>query len=319
MKTILITGVNGFIGSTVAARLLDLHYEVLGIDKRDDHLGSLAANSAFRFFGADITAPSSLPPALRQAEAVVHCAALVHQASADLSRDNFFRVNHAGTQNVLDHLSPDRLKQVIFLSTVCVYGALPQRMIPDETTTPEPEDFYGESKVAAERAVMDFSERTGIPYTILRLTPVYGPAFYLNIRRRVYLPGQMAFYRVSSGDPALSLCSVLNVADVIAASLADSGFYRQIYIVKDEKDYTPEGIIRILKEAFCQTKKPVIRIPVIFPRATIGLLSLVSPRRGRYLSYKLNKLMKDAIYSGDKLRRQRTSLPWELSSTLRQK
>lgn len=76
------------------------------------------------------------------------------------------------------NLGKYRLKQIIFfLSTVSVYGDMPVGVVPDENTQTHPEDFYGESKLAAEDAIREFSERYKIPHTIFRLVPVYGDFF----------------------------------------------------------------------------------------------------------------------------------------------
>jgi nucleoside-diphosphate-sugar epimerase len=317
MTCVLVTGVNGFIGSAVARHLLTLKNEVLGIDLRDEPAAFPKGTPGYRFIKADITDRRTLPEELKKAEAVVHCAALVHQASRNASRADFIRVNCEGVTNILNSLSSERLRHIIFLSTVCIYGALSQGTIPDETTKPEPEDFYGESKVIAEKIVVEFSARTGVPYTILRLTPVYGPDFVMNIRKRVILPGGIAFYRLSSKDPVLSICSVMNVTHLIGQMLAHRDFFQESYIVKDEKDYPIREIISVFRDVWPQKRKPTVLIPSVFSISAVRLLKISSPRRGRLLGYKINKIMEDAVYSGNKLKRQGVSMPWNLKNTLK--
>ena len=59
-----------------------------------------------------------------------------------------------------------------------VYGGISDNIAPDKDTPANPKDFYGESKLAAENEIREFSEKYHIPYTIFRLVPVYGDFFY---------------------------------------------------------------------------------------------------------------------------------------------
>lgn len=318
MSIVLVTGASGFIGSAIATRFLDLGHEVVGLDAKERPHIPPAGRPGFHFYKADITDPAAFPGDIREAEIAVHCAALVHGASADLSRRNFFAVNCEGTRNIFNALARGRLRHFLFMSSICVYGALPQRSVPDETTPPEPEDAYGESKVAAEQAIGEISGRTGIPSTIFRLTPVYGPGFLTNLRRRVLLPGNLGFYRMTgAARRRISLCSVGNVVDVTIGAMDSTAFFGQTFIVKDAEDYSPDDIIQAFKTDLPLRRRPAVPVPVVLPKLAIRVLSLASPDRGRYWDYKLNKILKDAIFSGEKLRRQGIPMKWTLDSTLR--
>ncbi len=193
---------------------------VVGFDLVFDNLVDLKDHPNLSCFPADITNDAAIPAAAGDAGVLVHCAALVHKRSSDLSRENYFRINHLGTRNVLGGLNPSRLKKIIFLSTVSVYGTIPPGTEPDESSPTRPDDFYGESKLAAEEEIRIFSGKHGISHTILRLSPVYGRSFLLNIHKRIYLPGQRCFYRLGEGNQKLSLCSVNNLVEVICTGVA---------------------------------------------------------------------------------------------------
>lgn len=240
----------------------------------------------------------------------------MHKRSSDLSRKNYFRVNCEGTENVLDFLDKSRLKQIIFISTVSVYGDLSNGVVPDENSRAAPEDFYGESKLAAENAVRKFSERHKIPYTIFRLTPVYGDLFLLNINKRIYLPGGTAFYKVGAGEQRMSLASVNNVVDVVVDSINNSNYFNETFIVKDMEDYPINDIISSFKDVFSQHSKPVVQVPLCVPESAFKLMGFVMPERARYYGYQLRKIADNAVYSGAKLHSM-VQMKWNLRNTLK--
>ena len=316
MTNILITGVNGYIGLKIATHLVEVGNEIIGIDINSSNVKGLINKPNFKLFRVDITDTVSFPAEVQQVDIVIHCAALVHKRSKDLSRENYFKINCQGTKNILSFLDKKKLKQVIFLSTVTGYGSLAQEMIPDENTPLAPEDFYSESKMAAENEIREFSKNNSIPFTILRLAPVYGKKFLLNINKRVYLPKKMAFYKIASGEQRISLCSVHNLIDIIAHCLNKQSYFNETYIIKDTKDYSVNEIICVFKEVFAQKNKPIIRIPSLIPEIVFGCIGLAMPRKGKFYKYQLKKIAQDSIYSGNKIYSSGIRLKWNLKSTL---
>jgi len=312
---LLITGVNGYIGSRIALNVVQRGDRVIGIDANFRNGSLRVDNSNFQSHKADITDADTFPSDITDADILLHCAGLVHKGLSDLSRENYFRINCEGTENVLNFLDRGRLKQIIFISTVSVYGDLSKGVLPDENSRAAPEDFYGESKLAAENAIKEFSNKHKIPYTIFRASPVYGDLFLLNINKRIYLPGGMAFYKVGGGEQRLSLASVNNVVDVVTDSINNSNYFNETFIVKDMEDYSINEIILSFKDIFSQHRKPVVQIPVCVPEAAFKLLGFVVPQRARYYEYQLRKIADNAVYSGAKLHKM-IQLKWNLRNTL---
>jgi len=247
---ILITGACGFIGSKITQIILQTGNNVIDVDSYYEQNPPLSSKSGFEFIHFDVTEAATFPTEVKRADVLVHCAALVHKQSTDLSRENYFRINCEGTENLLNFLDKGRLKQIVFLSTISVYGNVPNGIVPNENTPAVPEDFYGESKLAAENVIKEFSDKHKIPYTIFRLTPVYGDFFLLNINKRIYLPGRKAFYKIGAGEQRLSLLSVNNVVDVIVDSINNGNYFNETFIVKDLEDYSINEIISSFKDIF---------------------------------------------------------------------
>jgi nucleoside-diphosphate-sugar epimerase len=315
---VLLTGAKGYIGTKIALDVLQKGNAIIGVDLNSENAYLLANNPNFEFNKADITNAETLPDKIRNADVLIHCAALVHNKSTDLSRENYFRVNYEGTKNILNFLDKGRLKQIVFLSTVSVYGDISDNMAPDEDTPVNPEDFYGESKLAAEKEIREFSEKYHIPYTIFRLVPVYGDFFLLNIHKRIYLPKKKAFYKIGDGEQCLSLVSVNNVVDVVVACINNPLFFNETFIVKDVEDYSINGIIATFRDIYSEQSKPVVRIPLCIPEKVFKLIGVAMPGRAKFYEYQLKKIADDSVYSAEKLRSTGIKLKWNIRNSLKQ-
>ncbi|MBI5240583.1 MAG: NAD-dependent epimerase/dehydratase family protein [Elusimicrobia bacterium] len=177
MKSFVVTGGAGFIGSCLARRLVAGGGRVLVLDdlsagfKRNVPSGAL-------FRKVDLSDDRALarvrPPA--KLDAVFHLAA---QSSGEASFDDPRRdvaVNHLATYNLLDWSARHRCRRFVFASSMSVYGDVPAgsgRVA--EGRPPAPASFYGCNKLASEATIRAFSRHAGLGCTILRLFNVYGP------------------------------------------------------------------------------------------------------------------------------------------------
>lgn len=314
-ENVLVTGASGYLGSLIAKELLSRGYEVSGLDLvPPGEAGTLSAS--YKFFKADITQPKMLPLEIRRSSVLIHCAALVHRKSADLSRENYFKVNLEGTRNLFLALDPICLRRVIFLSTVSVYGDITSGHAVDERTPPKPMDYYGESKTAAEVEVRALCRTYGISHTIFRLAPVYGRSFLINLEKRVFLPKRVAFYRIGDGSQRLSLVAAGNVSQAISECLRLGIGCDDTFNLKDGEDYTITNVISALRRFYKRSHCPIVRIPAAIPFGTAAALRRLAPEKGSFFSYQLRKISGNVIYSGQKLRVAGIDLPWNLTNTL---
>ena len=146
---------------------------------------------------------------------------------------------------------------------------------------------------------------------------MYGDFFLLNINKRIYLPGNVAFYKVGSGEQCLSLVSVDNVVDVVAACINSPLFFNETFIVKDVEDYSINGIIATFKDIYSQRGKPVVGIPLCIPSFLFKCLGLFAQGRAEFYKLQLNKIAVNSIYSAEKLRATGVQLMWNLKNTLK--
>jgi UDP-glucose 4-epimerase len=182
---ILVTGAAGFIGSTVADRLIADGHEVVGVDDlsrgtldnlADARKAAEERPGAFAFTQADVTEPG-FADALADArpEVVCHLAAQidVRISVADPVLDA--RLNVLGTVNVLEAARRAGARKLVFTSSGgSIYGT-PERLPVSERAPVDPESPYAASKVCGEVYLGTYRHLYGLQSTALALGNVYGP------------------------------------------------------------------------------------------------------------------------------------------------
>jgi UDP-glucose 4-epimerase len=179
----LVTGTAGFIGSTLAERLLADGADVVGIDCFTDYypraikernLAALRPHPRFRFVESAIR-DTDLASLLADRTHVFHLAA---QAGVRKSWGRDFAIytvnNIEATQMLLEAALKVQLERFVYSSSSSVYGdhvPMPMR----EDAVPQPVSPYGVSKLAAEQLCYLYFANFGVPTVSLRYFTVYGP------------------------------------------------------------------------------------------------------------------------------------------------
>lgn len=183
-KKVLITGCAGFVGSSLAQKLLEEGYEIVGIDNyntaynpqfKRQNIARLIKYPNFTFYKGSILEPLRLETLFKKhmPSCVVHLAALTGIRSS-LNKSGIYRsVNITGTKNVYQKAAKYHVSLFIFASSSSIYGN--NNPIPfKENYLPHPESPYAKTKLKTEEMLQKFSKQQ-IPTTILRLFSVYGP------------------------------------------------------------------------------------------------------------------------------------------------
>jgi UDP-glucose 4-epimerase len=179
-RTVLITGVSGFVGFHLANRCLKEGMLVKGIDCRTNNLSSmLEASSAFSFKTASVDKKEELDSAFTEpANVIYHLAGQPAVWFANSHpREDFF-TNIVGTINILEKIREYEKGKIVFLSTGEVYKNSSSL---DEASPTQPDNFYGLSKLTAENYIRLYSSLFRFSYTILRFSLIYGPYFRRNV------------------------------------------------------------------------------------------------------------------------------------------
>lgn len=321
MKKIVITGVNGIIGSELSGRFIDKGYYVIGIDRMESRRED---SGQFKYVKLDITDKDKVGQFFLDLsfDYIIHCAALVHKNSPDLSFDNFMKINFEGTKNIFDfvveHKSNSGVEVAIFFSTIEVYGGEGRDGVISEGDECRPITYYGKSKLASEKYLLKLNKEYKLPIIILRLTPVYSKDFLRNVKRRILVGGDKLFYRVGDGEQRVSLCSRNNVIDVVEVCIEVEGGvpFGEVFNVADDKVYSFNDLSNYFRE-LVGGNRITIKIPKCIVNLGVKLLSLIfSGRKERLLSI-YYKLTKDNVYSIEKAKKSFKYNPkWNFENTI---
>jgi nucleoside-diphosphate-sugar epimerase len=169
-KRAVVTGASGFIGSHLAASLLDAGWIVRGVDikKPSDPLNDV------QYFECDIRNKEDLTHAFEGAQVVFHLAALPRVQYSLEHPVETNEVNTVGTLNVLLAARDAGVKRVVYSASSSAYGDqadMPLR----ESQLPQPKSPYGLQKYIGEHYARIFSEAYHLPTVSLRYFNVYGP------------------------------------------------------------------------------------------------------------------------------------------------
>ena len=194
-KTILVTGVAGFIGANLAKRLLQefVDVKVVGIDNmndyydvrlKEDRLKELLSYSSFTFIKGDISDKSTVSQlfAAHHPQVVVNLAAQAGVRYSITNPDAYIASNLIGFYNILEACrhSYDEgktgVEHLVYASSSSVYGSNKKVPYSTDDKVDNPVSLYAATKKSNELMAHAYSKLYNIPSTGLRFFPVYGPA-----------------------------------------------------------------------------------------------------------------------------------------------
>ncbi len=177
MKSILITGVAGLIGSRMAQWIIDNKppYQVIGIDNLSGgYVDNIPESMDFINFYAHDLAKDNLDAIFERhdIEYVFHFAAYAAEGLSPFIRRFNYENNLVATANIVNNCIKYNVKRLVFTSSMAVYG---QGNPPfSEEDAPNPIDPYGVAKYACEMDIKIAGEQHGLDWCIIRPHNVYG-------------------------------------------------------------------------------------------------------------------------------------------------
>lgn len=174
---VLITGVAGLIGSHFSRYLLDLGYEVYGIDDLSGGYRDYI-DPRVKFYEFDLLDQAKLEQVFQEVKPqyVYHFAAYAAEGLSPFIRNFNYSNNVLASVNIINNCIEYGAK-LIFTSSMAVYGE--QELPFKETQTPQPVDPYGIAKYAVELDIKQAADQFGLKYTIVRPHNIIG--IYQNI------------------------------------------------------------------------------------------------------------------------------------------
>lgn len=171
---VLVTGGAGYIGGTVALRLLAVGHNTLIYDNFCHGHRDLVPAGA-RLIEGDVADRERLERILRdeKVDGVMHFAALIEAGESMKHPELYFRNNTASTLSLLEAMLAAGVRKLVFSSTAAVYGE-PKSTPIEENAALAPTNAYGESKLLVEHMLTWINRIHGLRYASLRYFNVAG-------------------------------------------------------------------------------------------------------------------------------------------------
>ncbi|OFX66941.1 MAG: NAD-dependent dehydratase [Bacteroidetes bacterium GWE2_29_8] len=177
-KKILVTGADGFIGSHLVEKLVEIGCEVkatslynsFGTNGWLDYV----ENKEFEIVKLDIRDGDNMIRVVKGCDMVFHLAALISIPFSYESPRSYCDTNISGTINVLEACRHNNVEKILITSTSEVYGTALEVPI-KETHPKQPQSPYSATKIAADAISSSYYNSFGLPITIVRPFNTYGP------------------------------------------------------------------------------------------------------------------------------------------------
>ena len=186
MKNYLITGGAGFIGSNLADKLLSENNSVIVLDNmtenyslklKEANINRIINNENYNFYKADMRNRSEIDQIFKANEiaTVIHLAGLAGVRNSIDTPLLYEEVNCMGTQNILDCMRENNIKNIVFASSSSVYGNRKREPFKETDDTDYPISPYAATKKADELFLYVYHNLYKFNTMILRFFTVYGP------------------------------------------------------------------------------------------------------------------------------------------------
>lgn len=178
MKTVLVTGADGFIGSHLTEMLLEKGYQVIALSYYNsfNDWGWLdgVSHPNLSIISGDIRDPHFCKYLTKDIDIIFHLAALIAIPYSYVAPDSYIDTNIKGTLNICQAAKENNVKRVLVTSTSEVYGTA-QYVPIDEKHPKQPQSPYSATKIGADALALSFYNAFELPIVIVRPFNTYGP------------------------------------------------------------------------------------------------------------------------------------------------
>jgi len=233
-NTILITGINGFIGSNLFKDYKNLHV----------------------IYGLDIVFPQktgirktftwSELEQIPEVDTIVHLAGKAHDTKKEIKVQSYFEINTGLTQKIFDWFLQSTATKFIFFSSVKAAADTVDGIL-TEDVVPNPKGPYGESKIAAENYILSHLPSGKLVY-ILRPCMIHGPGNKGNLNLLYNLVQKGIPWPLGNFNNQRSFCSIDNVVFVIQ-QLIQQNIPSGIYQVADDQPLSTNQLVTLIAES----------------------------------------------------------------------
>lgn len=296
---VLVTGAAGFLGGRLIERLAQTEAPV----RATTRVASRArAVKGVEWVRCNLTSEADLGRAMAGVETVFHCAAM---AGAPGSLEDYEEANVRGTLRVAKIAEEVGVRNLVYISSISVYPipAHSKKYLDEDTlydTRAKERGFYTQSKVAAERALLEHAgNHPRLRIVVLRPGTIYGPGATLPVGR-LELPSPLRGRPLVAGGPRvpMPLSFVDNVVDGLLAAERSEVASGSVFNVVDDPECNQGSVARTITEVSQGRIRPLfVPYPLVWGlMLAADLAALV--RRGKLgtMRYRLARTLADMRY-----------------------
>jgi len=275
---VLITGATGAIGPRVTHALYHAGFKIRSFSVDAPESGVFPPNVDVII--GDITDKEAIESAMQGVDSAVHMAALLHIVNPPPGlREKYERINVDGTATVVAAAIKSGIKRVVLFSTIAVYGQADGQVLNEQSPT-HPETFYAQTKLAAEKVVLNARNADDQPLgTVLRLGAVYGSRIKGNYERLTHALARRRFIPIGNGINRRTLVYDKDVGLAAVLALSHPAAAGRIFNVTDGAFHTLNEIIESICSALGR-KVPRLSLPVGVSRVVADIIEKFSQSIG---------------------------------------
>lgn len=306
---VLFIGASGFVGT----RLIEIaqsHFQVTNFDKQKSHF-----YPEISVLG-DVRDQEQLDSALVGFDTVVLLAA---EHRDDVSPTSlYYDVNVQGARNVLAAMEKNNVKNIIFTSSVAVYGL--NKVNPNESHPHDPFNHYGKSKWQAEEVLREWFNKSSQDrsLTIIRPTVIFGERNRGNVYNLLKQIAGGKFAMVGAGTNYKSMAYVGNIVEFIKFKLTHVEPGYEVYNYVDKPDLNMNQLVSEVEKSLSK-KIPSVHLP--YPLGMLGgfcfdVLSKITGKKYAISSVRVKKFCATTQFDATKVHSSGFVAPYTLSEGL---
>ncbi len=283
---ILISGINGFVGTNLVKSFRD-NYTLQGIDIISDVQNGVAAVYSW----------DNLNHVL-EADVIIHLAGKAHDTKNTSAEHEYFDVNVGLTQRIFDYFLSSDASMFIFFSSVKAVADTVEGDELTEEATPSPQTPYGKSKLEAERYILNQPVQGDKRVYILRPCMIHGPGNKGNLNQLYTLVKKGIPYPLGAFENRRSFTSMRNLRRVVEG-IIEQDVVPGIYQVADDESLSTNQVIALMAESL-KMKEKIWHIP---PKVISALAKLGDKLNLTINSEHIKKLTESYVVSNKKIKK----------------
>ena len=231
----------------------------------------------------------------------------------------YYDVNVGGTKNVLDAMDRAGVKNLIFTSSVAIYGL--NKSNPDENHSHDPFNDYGKSKWQAELAIKKWFDQDpeNKSVTMIRPTVIFGEKNRGNVYNLLKQIASGKFMMIGKGQNKKSMAYIENVVAFIKYRIEANQKGLHVFNYVDKPDLTMSSLLIVINKGF-KKNTPLIKLPIwigFLAGYFFDLLAFLTKKKFSVSSVRIKKFISTTQFDATKVYASGFKPPFSLEEGLK--